>query len=244
MQFSDEGYIINLRRHGENSLIVTVLSAQHGKLAGYVKGGMNKKKFGVFQLGNAITFNAYSRLEENMPQFRGIELSKAHAVSFMENEAKLAVLGVFCQLLNTCVAEKENLEFLWLYICDFMNSISTPSWLVKYAFLEYYLLEFLGIGLDLSECAATGRKDNLAFVSPKSGKAVCYEAGLPYAEKMFKFPACIVDKNYALTSSEVSDLLELTAFFLNKNFFRQHGLKFPNNRGNLLHILNLTENKV
>lgn len=44
MQFSDEGYIINLLRHGENSLIVTVLSSLHGKVAGYVSGALSKKK--------------------------------------------------------------------------------------------------------------------------------------------------------------------------------------------------------
>lgn len=243
MQFSDEGYIINLLRHGENSLIVTMLTAQHGKLTGYVKGGLSKKKLGVFQPGNAITFNAYVRLEENMPQLRGIELLKAHAVSFMQSEAKLTILGVFCQLLNTCIAEKEDLEVLWFYIDDFMNALESPLWLVKYSFIEYYLMEFLGIGLDLSECAATGQTENLAFVSPKSGKAVSYEAGYPYAAKMFKFPRYIVDKNYTPSASEVADLLNMTAFFLKKNFFELHGLKFPNNRGNLLHILNLTENK-
>ena len=73
VQFSDEGYIIKLLRHGENSLLVTVLSAQHGKITGFVKGALSKKKLGVYQLGNAISFNAYARLEENLPQFRGVK---------------------------------------------------------------------------------------------------------------------------------------------------------------------------
>ena len=61
MQFSDEGYIINLLRHGENSLIVTVLSSLHGKVAGYVSGALSKKKLGIYQLGNAISFNEIGR---------------------------------------------------------------------------------------------------------------------------------------------------------------------------------------
>ena len=119
-----------------------------------------------------------------------------------------------------------------------MNSLESADWLVKYSFLEYHLLEFLGVGLDLSECAATGTTQNLAFVSPKSGKAVCLEAGLPYKDKLYKFPRYIVEKNYNPSRAEVLDLLAMTAFFLNKNFFQLHGLKFPNNRANLLHILN------
>lgn len=239
MQYSDEGYIINLLKHGENSLIVTVLSAAHGKVCGYVKGGVVKKKLGLYQLGNEISFNAYARIEENLAQFRGVELLKPYAVSFMADSKKLAVLRAFCELMKICTAEKEDLEFLTFYIKDFMQSLDTPLWLIKYSFVEYYLLDFLGIGLDLSTCAATGVKQNLAFVSPKSGKAVCLEAGLPYADKLFKFPQYIVDKNLYPDEREVADLLMMTEFFLRKNFFQSHNLKFPINRGNLLNILQL-----
>lgn len=239
MQFSDEGYIIKTNRHGENSLIVTVLSRCNGKISGYVKGGLSRKKNGVYQLGNAISFNAYARLEENMPQFRGVELLKSNAVNFMADPARLAVLSVFCELMNVCLPEKADLEYLNRYIDDFMAEINGNFWLEKYSLIEFHLLEYLGIGLDLSECAATGAKENLAFVSPKSGKAVSLAAGLPYAAKMFKFPHYAVDKNYIPNLEEVADLLSLTAHFLDKNFFQTNNLKFPSNRGNLLHILNL-----
>lgn len=239
MQFSDEGYIIKLIKHGENSLIVSVLSAEHGKLTGYVKGGVSKKKLGVYQLGNKISFNAYSRLEENMPSLKGVELVQSCAVNFFNNPNKLALLSCFSEMMNDCIAENEHLEFLNFYIKDFMNALSEEEMLIKYSFIEYYLLEFLGIGVDLSECAATQTTKNLEFVSPKSAKAVCYEAGLPYKDKLFKFPHYIVDKNYSPNLSEVADLLKMTKYFLVKNFFQIHDLNFPNNRANLLNILNL-----
>ena len=239
MQFSDEGYIIKLTRHGENSLIVTVLSAEHGKVSGYVKGAISKKKLGIYQLGNKISFNAYSRLEENLPSFRGVELMQACAVNFFNNPKRLALLSSFTEIMNTCIAEHESLDLLNFYVTEFFNSLTDFDMIVSYSFLEYHLLEFLGIGLDLSECAATGVKENLAFVSPKSSKAVCYEAGLPYKDKLFNFPHYVVDKNQQPSVTEVADLLKMTEFFLNKNFFTNHSLKFPNNRGNLLNILNL-----
>ena len=239
MQISDEGYIIKIIRHGESSAIVTVLSSQHGKIIGFVKGALTKKKIGIYQLGNLISFNAYARLEENMPQFLGVELLKANSVNFFNSNKKLTILSSFCELTNICIAEHEHLEFLNFYIKEFFNASTEDDVLIKYSFFEYYLLEFLGIGLDLSECAATGTKENLAFVSPKSAKAVSYEAGLDYKDKLFKFPYYIVDKNHAINLSEVADLLKMTEFFLNKNFFKNHDLKFPNNRGNLLNILNL-----
>ena len=239
MHFSDEGYIIKILKHGESSAIVTVLSLQHGKIAGFIKCALSKKKLGVYQIGNLISFNAYSRLEENMPQFLGVELVKSYAVNFFNSEKKLAILSAFCELMNVCVAEHENLEFLNFYVKNFFQAQTDNEMIVRYSFLEYYLLEFLGIGLDLSECAATGAKENLEFISPKSSKAVSYEAGLPYKDKMFKFPHYIVDKNYDANVSEVADLLKMTEFFLMKNFFQIHNLKFPNNRANLLNILNL-----
>jgi DNA repair protein RecO (recombination protein O) len=239
MQFSDEGHIINLRRHGERSLIVTLLSRQHGKLTGYVPNALSKKQLGVYQPGNTVSFNAYARLEENMPQFRGVELTKAGAVVFMTDPKKLAVLSAFCELMNTCLPEKAETEALGMRVDRFMDLLGQKNWLALYSFAEYALLEFLGIGLDLSVCAATGTTHDLAFVSPKSGKAVCLEAGLPYADKLFCYPRYIVEQNEFPTEKEIADLLRLTEWFLRKNFFEIHGLNFPHNRANLLHLLNL-----
>ncbi len=70
MKFTDQGYIINLRRHGEKSLILTVLSKGHGKVTGYVKNCLSKKNLSTFQLGNLVNIDAYARVDENMLLFR------------------------------------------------------------------------------------------------------------------------------------------------------------------------------
>ena len=238
MQFTDEGYIINIRKHGENSLILTVLTRFHGKLVGYVKGGHSKKNLGVYQPGNLISLDAYARLEENMLSFR-TELLRPSAVNFIGDAAKLSVLTSFCELANACMPEKVDLERFYCLVDSFFNFIGEDNWLVHYSYFEFYLLDFLGIGLDLSECSATGQTENLRYVSPKSGRAVCAEAGEPYKDRLFRFPRYIVDKNYRPEITEVADLLRMTEFFLNKNFFQTHNLKFPKNRANLLHNLGL-----
>ena len=237
MQVSDEGYIIKILKHGENSLILTVLSMAHGKITGFIKNGLTKKKLGVFQLGNKISFNAYSRLEGNMPLFKGVELLESNVVHFLSNPEKLAVLSAFCELFDKSVQEGEPLEGLIRSTLEFMNSLDSDMWLKNYAILEFRLLYFLGIGLDLGSCAATGKIDDLAFVSPKSGRAVCIEAGNPYKEKLFKYPHFALNKNLSPTRDEVLDLLKMNAFFLKKNFFNAHGLQFPLSRANLQEIL-------
>lgn len=237
MQVKDEGYIIKLLKYGENSLILTVLTVAHGKITGFVKGALSKKKLGVYQLGNKISFNAYSRVEENMPQFRGVELLKSNVVNVMSNSEKLAVLSAFCELFNLTIAEREPLEGLVRLISQFMDHLDDEMWLKNYAILEFRLLYFLGIGLDLGSCAATGTIENLAFVSPKSGRAVCLTAGLPYKDKLFKYPHFALNKNILPTKEEVMDLLKLNEFFLKKNFFEAHGLQFPITRASLVENL-------
>ena len=237
MQLSDEGYIIKVLKHGENSLILTVLSMVHGKITGFIKGGLTKKKLGIFQLGNKISFNAYARVEGNMPLFKGVELSQSHVVHFLSDPKKLAVLTAFCELFDRSLPEGEPLEGLIRSTLVFMNSLDDEMWLKNYAILEFRLLYFLGIGLDLGSCAVTGKIDDLAFVSPKSGRAVCMEAGLPYQDKLFKYPHFAVNKNIVPSTEDVFDLLKMNAFFLKKNFFDAHGLQFPSSRANLQEIL-------
>ena len=239
MKFVDEGYIINCRKHGEKSLILTVLCKHYGKVCGYVKAGVNKRNLATYQLGNLVKIDAWSRVDDNMLSLK-VELITPHAVNFLDDAAKLRVLSCLCSLSNICLPELQPLDRFYYWIESFVNLVDEDNWIAHYSFLEFYLLEFLGIGLDLSECAATGATDDLEFVSPKSAKAVCRTAGEPYKDRLFKFPHFIVDNNYNPSAMEVADLLSMTEFFLKKNFFAIHNLKFPECRVNLAQIVENT----
>ena len=236
MQFVDEGYIINCRKHGEKSLILTVLCRQHGKVCGYVKSGLNKRNLAVFQIGNQVKIEAWSRVDDNMLLLK-VELISPKAVNFLGNADKLRTLSCFCALSNVCLPELQPLDRFYYFAESFVDLINEENWLTHYSFFEFFLLEFLGIGLDLTECAATGTSENLEFVSPKTGRAVCYSAGLPYQDRLFKFPHYILKQNYNPPVDELINLLKMTEFFLNKNFFVIHNLKFPDCRVNLAEIV-------
>ena len=238
MIINDEGYIINQRRHGEKSLILTVLTKEHGKMVGYVKNCLNKKNLGIYQLGNQIRVEAYARIEDNMWNFH-TELIQANAANFITDPKKLAVLSSFCALCKDAMPESQNVENLYQCVENFFNLINEENWLTYYCYFEFYLMSFLGISLDLEKCAVTGCYDNLKYVSPRSGKAVCEEVGFPYRQQLYKYPQFILDKNDHPQQSEMKNLLEMTGFFLHKNFFRTHYLKFPTNRANLLENLDL-----
>ena len=234
MQFSGEGYIIKVRNHGEKSAIVTLVSPQNGKIVGYVNGARTSRNLGIYQPGNYISFNAYARVEENMLSFKGVELLRSHTADFVLNEEKIGALVSLCRLLDECVAENDNLGGFYTAVDDFFTHINEKNWLVYYSFFEYYLLDFLGIGLDISECAVTGRRVDLRYVSPKTGRAVCAEVGAPYKDKLFAYPQYIADRNYQPQNKEIADVLVMTGNFLQKNFLNQHNLRLPENRDSLL----------
>lgn len=241
MNFSDEGYIIGLRKYGENSLILTLLSLTFGKVTGFVKGGYTKKNLGIYQIGNKISYNAYARVEENMPQIKGVELVKSNLVHVLGSPEKLYILSAFCELANVCLPEKAELENIKEDVFCLMENLSEDGFLLKYARFEFDLLQYLGIGLDVQKCAVTGQTEGLEFISPKTGKAVCFEVGKEYQDKLFKYPHFIFDRSIKPLKKDVIDLLKMTEFFLIKNFFEVHDLKFPNNRANLLKNLMLSE---
>lgn len=235
-RFNDEGYIINIKKHGESSAILTVLTRHNGKIVGFAKNCLSRKNLGVYQLGNQVAVDAYARVDENMLSLK-VELIAPTAVNFLSSPQKLEVLASFCELCNACMPEQMSLDRLYYFVDSFFNLILEDNWIAHYCYFEFYLLEFLGIALDLTECSATGITENLAFVSPKTGRAVCLEAGLPYRERLFAFPEFILRQEYNPSAAEIENLLNMTGFFLNKNFFASHGLKFPSNRANLLHNL-------
>ena len=236
MQFSSEGYIIKLRNHGEKSLIATIVCPNKGKIVGYVNGAKNKRGLGTYQLGNKISFNAYARIEENMLSLKGVELVKSHAVDFMLDNAKTEALSSLCSLIDECVAENDDMGRLFKATEDFFEHIANKNWLVYYSFFEFYLLDFLGVGLDISSCAVTGKTFDLQYISPKTGRAVCGQIGAPYKDKLFLYPHYIAEKNYLPSGAEIANLLKMTGSFLNKNFLQIHNLHLPEKRANLLDV--------
>ncbi|MBR2033370.1 MAG: DNA repair protein RecO [Alphaproteobacteria bacterium] len=236
MNFTDEGYIINVRKHGEKSLILTLLTREHGKLTGYAKGVLSKKNLSTFQLGNLLKVEAYARVDANMPSLK-LELISPTAVGFLSDADKLQALSSFCALCNICMPEQQSLENFYLYVDNFIKQIYEDNWITNYSCFEFYLLEFLGVGLDLSSCSATGTNENLAYISPKTGKAVCQEAGEPYKNRLYLYPHFIINPQIRPNAEELRDCLKMTEFFLNKNFFAANGLKFPQCRAMLANIV-------
>lgn len=230
MIIKDEGYVLSAKKYGEKSLIVTLLSKNQGKISGFVSDGTNKKNIGLFQTGNKLFFEASARLEENMKRLFRLELIEPNAVMMMSDIKKLelmtAVLPIFIRILN----ENEEVWQLYEIIGKFFKAKTIQEMLTHYAFFEFYALDYLGIGLSLDCCAVTGQTEGLAYVSPRTGKAVCKEVGEPYHDRLFKYPHFVVDNNQTPSYAEIFNVLKMTEFFLYEHFFKFHNLHIPKSR--------------
>lgn len=225
MEWRDEGVILSVRRHGETSAIAEILTAAHGRALGLVRGGRSKAQRPVLQAGNTVQAVWRARLEEQLGTFT-LEPLLLRAGTIMEEPFRLAGLATItglAQLLPEREPHPRVYDAMRVVLEAVEDDAVWPALLVRW---ELGLLEELGFGLDLSACAATGRRDNLVFVSPKSGKAVSAEAGMPYRDRLFRLPAFLREPA-AAAPAEVIDGLRLAGFFLERHLFEPRGVRFP-----------------
>ncbi len=240
MEFHDQGIIISLRKYGEFDAVIDVLTPEHGRHAGLVKGGMGRRQRGALQPGNEVILNWRGRLESQLGTYK-VELSNARSAAFLDYPSKLGVLNSVCAILSTCLAEKEPHRALFEGLQVLLDTLEQvdhqpENWGALLVRWEMGLLSELGFGLDLSCCAATGETDNLIYVSPKSGRAVSRQAGQPYHDKLLALPSFLLGGG-EISVEDVRDGLHLSEFFLERHVLYPHNRKIPQARRMLLDFL-------
>jgi DNA repair protein RecO (recombination protein O) len=233
MNIQDHGVVIATRKFGENSHIISLFTQKNGLLRGLAKG---KKQNSIFQISNICEINWKARLEEQLGMLSG-ELLYAPYPSLMKNPLALKITNSALQLCSAFLANKdphENLyNFLQELLKSFMNNNDDALMLQKYSYFELILLQELGFGLDLHKCAASGANDGLAYISPKSGKAVSLSHGEPYHDKLFKLPDFW--HNEAMAGiNEAKEALEISLYFMNKWLASHMGVEIPQARIELM----------
>ena len=174
MEWSDDAIVLSSRAHGENGAILELLTRDHGRHAGLVRGGASRRVKPTLQPGNSVHVQWRARLEEHLGSFI-CELARARAGELMDSRERLAGLNAFTAILGAAMPERQAHAPVFRgaeILLDAMVAHDAAHWLPLYIRWEAGLLEDLGFGLDLRECAATGAKDDLIYVSPKTGRAV------------------------------------------------------------------------
>lgn len=239
MEWIDDVIVLSVRPHGETSAIVEGLSRLHGRHAGLVKGGASRQRRSMLQPGNTLHAQWRARLAEHLGNFT-LELVTARAGRLIEDRDALAGLNALTAIAAAALPEREPHAPAYAaaeVLLDAMAQADFDYWGPLYVRWETGLLQELGFGLDLARCAATGESEDLAYVSPKSGRAVSRAAGAPYRTRLFRLPPFLLGSQNASPSREdIAEGLRLTEYFLLERVLVPHNRTMPAARHRLSEI--------
>lgn len=226
MQWLDTGFVLAARRHGESAMIVELLTREHGRHAGLVRGGQSPRMRAVLQTGNEVVASWRGRLAEHLGTI-GCELVCAHAARLLDDPDRLAALASAAALLAAALPEQEPQPDVFTSFAYLIRALdSAVDWPAHYVKWEKELIGAIGFGLDLSRCAVSGGVADLAYVSPRTGRAVSRTAGLPYHDKLLQLPGFLWRQEPA-DRRQITLGMTLTGFFLAHHVFAPQGRTLP-----------------
>ncbi len=216
MRIETQAIVCAVRPHGEHGAIVRALTPEDGVQPGFVRGGRSRRLRPVLVPGNLVQAEYRARTEEQLAQL-SVELIHSRAPLLGE---PLAAAGIdwACALTARALPEGQPYPRLYQALDGVLAAIeaapSARGWAAPLVRYELLLLGELGFGLDLSECAATGSADDLAFVSPRSGRAVSRDGAGEYRDRLLRLPPFLAGEGGAPAWEHVYDGLRLTGHFL------------------------------
>jgi DNA repair protein RecO (recombination protein O) len=218
LEWSAPGIVLAAQAYGEGDALASVFTESQGVYRGLARGGLSRARAGIWQAGNLVEARWVARLSDQLGSYTA-ELVHPAAALAMQDPLALAVLSSGCAVAEGALPEREphprvfrGLLHLIAHLADGRSGIAA---LVVW---ELGLLAELGYGLDLSACAATGVTEGLAYVSPKTGRAVSAEAAGPWRERLLTLPRFLLDGSTP-TAMDLQDALRLTGHFLTRDVF-------------------------
>ena len=225
MEWTDEGIVLGVRRHGESSAIVELLTRAHGRHLGLVRGGASSRMRPLLQPGNTVRSVWRARLDEHLGyyQVEGIRLRAATVLASSHAVYGVTHLASLARLLPERDPHEDIYEMLDRTLDDFDEVGQAAAHLIKF---ELAMLAELGFGLDLDTCAATGETTELVYVSPKSGGAVSRRAGDPWRDRLLRLPAFLrhgEGNASGWSDQDLQDGFAITGLFLMRHVLEPRG---------------------
>ncbi|MDD7969891.1 DNA repair protein RecO [Roseinatronobacter alkalisoli] len=235
MDWRDQGILLSVRKHGEATALTEVFTALHGRHAGAVRGGASRRMAPVLQPGAQLDLHWRARLEDQMGNFT-VELLQPRAAHILGDRLALLALGSICALCRFALPERAPYPGLYAATTELLDTLGQPGWLQSYALWELTLLEETGFGLDLDRCAVTGAQQGLAYVSPRTGRAVTIEGAGEYSARLLPLPAALVS-GAPLDTTDLAQSLALSGHFLQHWLAHSMEKRLPEARARLIAAL-------
>ena len=236
--WSDEGFVISARIHGETNAVVGLFTSSHGRHMGLLHGGASKSKKAFVELGSLVSANWQARLDEQLGTYQ-LELQKSYSASLLDDPLKLSALSAICALLDQALPEREPQAAIFQAtsaLFDVLHlSDDVAQWLPIYLRWELGMLEALGFGLEIHKCAVSGEIAPVDYISPRTGHGVLSAHAGPYKERLLPLPACLGGAQSL--DDELGAGLQLTGHFLKKHIYDLIHKDLPQARIRLAYLI-------
>jgi len=230
VEWTDIGIVLGARRHGEANAVVELMTREHGRHLGLVRGGAGTRQKPVLQAGNRVSATWRARLDEHLGYYviEAIDLRAATFLSMAHALYGLNHLASLCRLLPERDPHAPVFDLLDATIARLGKPAPAAALVARF---ELQMLAELGFGLDLEACAVTGSAADLVYVSPKSGRAVSRGAGEPWRDRLLSLPAFLSEAEPGEPSAAALDAgFALTGFFFARYVFEPRGEPLPEAR--------------
>ena len=237
MRWADDGIFLLGRPHGESSVIADIFTRENGRTRGLVKGGRSRRIRPILQTGNGLKVEWRARLDDQLGVYT-TELTEATASRVLDDKLSLAGVTALAGLLQI-LPERDPHPRLFEAAEICLKAAGETRFPVSLIWFELRFLDELGFGLNLTTCAATGRTDDLAYVSPKSGQAVSRQAGEPYRNRLLALPTflnCAQGMDQPC-HADLQSALAMTGHFLGAHVFAETGKPVPKAREEFIRLL-------
>ena len=224
MNFRDQGIIITKNGFKENTYVVTLFTEKHGLYSGVIK-QYGKKNGDILAESNLVDFFWGARLHEHLGSAK-CELIKSYSSFIIQNKTKLYAFNSIVSIIKKAFCEREPHNQFFPKFLSYLDSLKNNKdfSFVDYIKLEIDLLSETGYQLVLDSCVVTGKTEDLYYVSPKSGQAVCKEVGQEYADKLLILPQFLIN-GIEPNLQEKRQAFDLTSYFLNRYILHNIVLK-------------------
>jgi DNA repair protein RecO (recombination protein O) len=238
MEWTDEGIVLGVRRHGESSAIVELLTRAHGRHLGLVRGGAGSRMRPLLQPGNSVSVVWRARLDEHLGTY-AVEGLKLRAATLLESSHGVYGVTHLASVARLLPERDPHVDiFARLeHLLDDFDDIGSAA--VHVIHFELAMLAELGFGLALQNCAVTGETTDLIYVSPKSGGAVSRGAGEPWRDRLLRLPPFLRHGEAAseLTDEDLQDGFRLTGLFLLRHVLEPRGQAHSDARAGFINAL-------
>ena len=231
MEWTGEALLIGVRRHGETSVIADAMVAGRGRYMGLIRGGRSSKLSATLQPGNTVQLTWRARLEDHLGTFT-VELLHARAAGLIADRTRLYLVQTIFEHLHL-LPERDPHDRLLGMALELIDHDPDGAALARF---ELTLLDELGFGLDLTNCAVTGVTDDLTHVSPKSGRAVSRSAAEPYKDRLLPLPSFLAARGNA-SPDDIRKAFRLTGHFLHMHVWAHRNIDPPPTRDPLIEML-------